>query len=59
MCGNITLIKMKTQEQKRILFKKIVKHGNQAIIVIPKVLEKRLKPGTLTRLVIGFLEDEK
>jgi len=45
------------QQQKIILFKKIAKHGNQAIIVTPKILEKKLKPGTLTRLVIDVLEE--
>ncbi len=38
--------------------KKIAKHGNQAIIVIPRILEEHLKPGTLTEIQINVLEDE-
>jgi len=37
--------------------KKIAKHGSQAIIVIPRVLEKHLKPKTLVKLTIDILED--
>ncbi|MDD5191745.1 MAG: hypothetical protein PHH54_05355 [Candidatus Nanoarchaeia archaeon] len=36
--------------------KKIAKHGNQAIIVVPKILEKQLKPGTLTQVTIEILK---
>jgi len=36
--------------------KKIAKHGSQAIIVIPRVLEKHLKPKTLVKLTIDILE---
>ena len=36
--------------------KKIAKHGNQAIIVVPKILEEQLKPGTLTQVTIEILE---
>ena len=37
--------------------KKIAKHGHQAIIVIPRLLEKHLKPGTVTELTINVLEE--
>jgi hypothetical protein len=37
--------------------KKIAKHGSQAIIVIPRVLEKHLKPKTLVKLTIDVLEE--
>ena len=37
--------------------KKIAKHGAQAIIVIPKVLQDMLKPNTLVELRIKVLED--
>jgi len=37
--------------------KKIAKHGKQAIIVIPKVLEQILKPGTLAEIKINILAD--
>lgn len=38
--------------------KKIAKHGSQAILVIPKVLEKHLKPKTLVEVRISVIEDE-
>ena len=37
--------------------KKIAKHGAQAIIVIPKVLQNMLKPNTLVELRIKVLEE--
>ncbi len=40
-----------------IITKKIAKHGSQAIIVVPRVLEKHLKPKTLVKLTIDVLED--
>jgi len=39
--------------------KKIAKHGKQAVILIPKVLEEQLKPGTVAEIKINVLEDEK
>ena len=41
-----------------IITKKIAKHGKQAIVVIPKVLENKLKPGTIAKMTIDVLEDE-
>jgi hypothetical protein len=35
--------------------KRIAKHGNQAIIVIPKILENELKPGTIVEIEIKVL----
>ena len=43
-------------ENKFTLVKKIAKHGNQAIIVIPKILEKQLKPGIVTQVTIEVLK---
>jgi hypothetical protein len=37
--------------------KKIAKHGNQAIICIPKVLESELKPGMLVEIKIETLKN--
>ena len=37
--------------------KKIAKHGSQAIIVIPRVLEDKLKPGTIVKIVFDILSD--
>jgi len=39
-----------------ILTKKIAKHGKQAIIVIPKILEHELKPNTIVKLTIDVLK---
>lgn len=42
-----------------VITKKIAKHGSQAIIVIPRILEDKLKPGTLTKLTIDVLEEKE
>ena len=39
-----------------IITKKIAKHGSQAIIVIPRLLEDELKPGTIAKVTIDVLE---
>ena len=39
--------------------KKIAKHGNQAIIVVPKLLENDLRPGTIAKVTIEILEERK
>ncbi len=39
------------------LIKRIAKHGNQAIIVIPKLIESSLKPGTIVEIKIEVLEN--
>ncbi len=36
--------------------KKIAKHGKQAIIVIPRMLQEVLKPSTIVELRIKVLE---
>ncbi|MBU1005825.1 MAG: hypothetical protein KJ561_08385 [Nanoarchaeota archaeon] len=35
--------------------KKIAKHGSQSIIIIPRLLEKDLKPGTIAKVTIDIL----
>ena len=35
--------------------KRIAKHGSQAIIVVPKILEEQLKPGTLAQITIDII----
>ena len=37
--------------------KKIAKHGSQAIIVVPKILEKELKPNTIVKLTIDVVRE--
>lgn len=41
------------------LTKKIAKHGKQAIIVIPKMLQEMLKPHTIVELKIKILEENQ
>ncbi len=43
--------------KKYTITKKIAKHGNQAIIVIPRILEENLKPGTIAEITIDVLEE--
>ena len=42
-----------------IITKRISKHGKQAVIVIPKVLEDYLKPGTIAEISIRIVEEAK
>jgi len=39
-----------------MITKKIAKHGKQAIIIIPKMLQQMLKPDTVVQLQIKVLE---
>ena len=39
-----------------VITKRIAKHGSQAIIVVPRVLEDKLKPGTVVQITIEILE---
>lgn len=39
-----------------VITKKIAKHGSQAVIVIPRVLQDKLKPGTIAQLTIDVIE---
>jgi len=41
------------------LIKRIAKHGSQAIIVIPKLIESSLRPGTIVEIRIEILESGK
>jgi len=43
--------------RKFTIVKKIAKHGSQAIIIIPRMLEQHLKPGMTIQLGINVLED--
>jgi len=45
--------------QEFTLTKQISKHGKQAIIVIPKILQNQLKPHTLVEIKIKVLEESK
>ena len=45
----------KTKDEQIVITKKIAKHGSQAIIVIPRVLEEKLKPGTIAKITIDII----
>jgi len=50
---------MEQNNKKRfIITKRIAKHGNQSIIVIPRILESQLKPGTIVQLGIEVINQE-
>lgn len=40
-----------------IITKRIAKHGRQAIIVVPKVLEDQFKPGAVVKLTMDLVEE--
>lgn len=40
-----------------VITKRIAKHGNQSIIVVPRILEQHLKPGTIVELNINVIEN--
>lgn len=46
-----------SEEKQFVITKKIAKHGSQAIIVVPRILENKLKPGTIAKLTIDVLEE--
>ena len=46
-----------TKKKQFVITKKIAKHGSQSIIVIPRLLEAHLKPGTITQLTIEVLDN--
>ena len=39
--------------------KRIAKHGNQAIIVLPSILSEQLKPQTLVEVNIIIIDEEE
>jgi len=42
-----------------IITKKIAKHGDQAVIVIPRFLQGELSPQTIVKLTIDVLQEIK
>ncbi len=49
----------KKENKQFIITKKIAKHGSQAIIIIPRILENQLKPGTIAEIKINVLEEQE
>ena len=58
-----TSVSQNSNKKNFVITKKIAKHGSQAIIVVPRVLEQHLKPGTTCQISIevieGLNEEEK
>jgi hypothetical protein len=48
---------MMTKNNSFTITKRIAKHGKQAVIIIPTVLQEQLKPGTLAEIKIDIIED--
>ncbi len=49
-----------TQETEQItITKKVAKHGSQAIVVIPRLLEKQLSPGTIVQITFKVIREMK
>ncbi|MBW2965483.1 hypothetical protein KY342_00095 [Candidatus Woesearchaeota archaeon] len=40
-----------------VITKKIAKHGKQAIVVIPRLLESELKPGTVVKMTLDVVKE--
>ena len=40
-----------------IITKRIAKHGRQAVVVVPKVLQEELKPGTVVKLSFEIIKE--
>lgn len=48
-----------SNNKKFTITKKIAKHGSQAIVVIPRILEDQLRPGTVVELNINVVKEAK
>ena len=48
---------MEDKNKRFTITKKIAKHGNQSIIIIPRMLEQHLKPGTMVQLGIDVIDN--
>jgi len=47
---------MKLKQNNFVITNRIAKHGKQAIIVVPKILENKLKPGTIVKIEIEIID---
>jgi hypothetical protein len=45
------------KNKRYIITKKVAKHGSQAIVVIPRILEHELKPGTVVKMTLDVLRE--
>jgi len=53
---NLMEIKMTEQIKQFTITKKIAKHGNQSVLIIPALLQEQLSPGKLVEIRIEVLE---
>jgi len=51
------MVENNNKKDQFVITKRVAKHGSQSIIVIPRILESKLKPGTITQLTIDVLEE--
>jgi hypothetical protein len=47
---------MKNKTKSFTITKKIAKHGKQAVLIIPTLLQEHLEPGTLAEIKIKIIE---
>ena len=46
---------MQIQNKQFIITKRIAKHGKQAVIIVPTLLQQQLSPGTLAEIKIQII----
>ncbi|MFH1592843.1 MAG: hypothetical protein ABIB47_05760 [Candidatus Woesearchaeota archaeon] len=47
------------KQKQFVITKRIAKHGRQAVIIVPALLQNQLKPGTLLQLTMDILEESE
>jgi len=47
----------KMEAKQFIVTKRVAKHGKQSIIVVPKLLENDLPPGTIVKITLDILKE--
>jgi hypothetical protein len=54
-----TSVSQNSHDAKRnfVITKRIAKHGSQAVIVVPRIIEQHLKPGTIVQLSIEVISN--
>ena len=44
-------------ENRYVIYKKVAKQGSQAVIVVPRILENKIKPGTIIKITMDVLQE--
>ncbi len=47
------------EQNKLTITKKVAKHGTQAVLVIPSILQEKLAPGTLVEVSFKIIEQAR